>query len=98
MLRTNTKLSPASTITITDPDGPTIEVDLLQCGHCGCHYPVKVGSGITRGTCTQCRPICGPRCAGKCVPIERWLENREQGKPDDHRPVRVSRGGIVLPY
>ena len=98
MFRTNTKLSPASTITITDPEGPTIEADLVACVHCGCHFPIKPGSGKTRGFCGRCNgPVCGPACAA-CVPIERWLENREQGKPDDYRPVRVSLGGIVLPY
>ena len=97
-MRTNTRLYPASTIEITNHDGPTVESDLVQCVHCGGHFPIKIGSGKTRGFCTLCNgPVCGPSCAN-CVPLEKWLENREQGKPDDHKPTKVSMSGIILPY
>ena len=97
-MRTNTRLYPASTLSITNPDGPTVESDLVQCVHCGLHFPVRIGSGKTRGFCTLCNgPVCGQACA-ECVPLEQWIENRETQMPDDHKPVRVSRGGIVLPY
>jgi len=96
-MRTNTKLLPASTIEITTPDGHAIELDCVQCVHCGTHFPIAPGSGKIRGFCGRCNgPVCGPRCA-ECVPIEQWLENREQGRPDDHRPVRVSMGGVSCP-
>ena len=96
-MRSNTKLIPASTFTVTAPERPTLESDMLACVHCGSHFPINASSGKTRGFCTRCNgPVCGPGCV-ECVPYEQWLENREQGKPDNHRPVKVSLGGIVLP-
>lgn len=76
-MRTNTKLIPASTIITTNLEGRVHEADMLQCVHCGSHFPVKVGSGITRGFCCRCNgPVCGQSCA-ECAPFEKWLENRE---------------------
>lgn len=43
-----------------------------------------------RGWCMSCQgPICGPGCA-ECVPLEQYLENMEQGRPDSFRPVVAS--------
>ena len=95
-MRPNTKLNPASHMLISSPDGSQVEQDCVQCSHCGKHYPITPIKG--RGFCTRCGgPVCGPGCA-ECVPLEQWLENREAGVADDHKPVRVSLGGIVLPY
>ena len=96
-MRSNTKLRPAGTLTILGASGETTESDLLQCVHCGGHFTLNPGSGKTRGFCMNCNgPVCGKSCE-KCVPIEQWLENREAGVADDHKPVRVSMGGILLP-
>lgn len=54
--------------------------DTLQCGHCGCHYPVDPGSGIRRGFCTSCmRPTCGHPACDKCVPYEKQLDLLDGG-------------------
>jgi len=76
-MRDNTRLIPASVLITTDRDGKVHEADMLQCVHCGGHFPIKAGSGITRGFCTRCNgPVCGRACA-ECVPLEKWLEQRE---------------------
>jgi hypothetical protein len=42
----------------------------------------------TRGFCIPCNgPVCGPDCAGKCVPEEQMLENIEQGRALDFTPI-----------
>jgi hypothetical protein len=81
----------AGLIIISDPgaDKPLCEVATLQCVHCGKHWVPRPGSGITRGTCLNCMgPICGPDCA-TCVPTEVMLENMEQRRPLDFRPIVV---------
>lgn len=79
----------AGELTIIDPgsDKPIVEVATVQCVHCGGHYVPRPGSGIVRGFCFRCNgPICGPGCKD-CVPVDQLLENIEQGRPDDFRPV-----------
>lgn len=95
-MKTNSRLYPASSARIITPDSST-EIDMLQCVHCGGHFELRPGSGKVRGFCMRCNgPVCGPQCA-ECVPFEQFLENREAGKPDNHRPVRVSLSGLILP-
>lgn len=77
--------------------GDTVsEVPTLRCVHCGGHWMIRPGSGITRGFCQNCMgPVCGPGCAD-CVPVELYLENVEKGRPPGHVPVVVPvsyRGG-----
>jgi hypothetical protein len=82
------------TIIVVDPgaDRPLDEFATGQCCHCGGHFPIRPGSGTVRGFCFKCAgPVCGPACAGKCVPAELQLENLEAGRPIDFRPIR-SRG------
>lgn len=48
--------------------------DTVQCVHCGGHFVMRKGSGITRGWCRNCQGmVCGPSCAA-CVPLERKLD------------------------
>lgn len=42
-----------------------------------------------RGFCQNCNgPVCGPGCA-VCVHVEQMLENIEQGRPLDYKPIIV---------
>lgn len=80
-------------VCISDPgsDTPILEAKTLQCCHCGGHWIPRPGSGTVRGFCTQCNgPVCGPDCAGKCVPVEQMLENIEAGRELDFRPTVVN--------
>ena len=53
--------------------------DTVQCVHCGGHFVMRRGSGITRGFCTNCNGLtCGPTCASTCRPLEQWLDQREK--------------------
>lgn len=79
-------------IIISDPgsDKPILEIGTLQCCHCGCHWFPQPGSGRVRGWCMRCNgPICGPNCA-RCVPLAQYLDNIEQGRPEDFVSVKVS--------
>ncbi len=88
-MRRNTRLRPAGHVIVTPPVGPIIEVDTLQCVHCGAHWQPKPGSGNVRGFCMKCNgPICGAACA-ECMPAEQRLENIEAGRPLDFRPIIV---------
>jgi hypothetical protein len=81
----------AGIITVTDPgiDRFIQEVGTLQCCHCQAHWTLKPGSGNVRGFCFKCNgPVCGPKCAGKCVPAEQMLENMETGRSDDYMPIQ----------
>jgi hypothetical protein len=79
-------------ITITEPDKPVIEAATLCCCHCGKHWVPQPGSGRIRGFCQNCcGPVCGPGCAD-CVPVEQYLENIEQGRPENYKPIIVSPG------
>lgn len=81
----------AGTIIISDPgsDKPLLEVATLQCCHCGGHWVPRPGSGMERGFCMNCNgPVCGRDCAGSCIPVEQMLENIEQGRPLDFKPIR----------
>lgn len=84
----------SGTIIVVDPgtDKPLLEVGTLQCCHCGGHWIPAPGSGRIRGFCQRCHgPVCGPGCA-ECVPVEQYLENVEQGRPEWFRPIVVSSG------
>lgn len=84
-------------IVVSDPgaDRPLAEVMTLQCAHCGGHWVPQPGSGRIRGFCQRCcGPVCGPGCAA-CVPLEQLLENYEQGRPLDYRPIVASVPGNV---
>lgn len=79
----------AGRIIYSDPgaDKPLLELGCLQCVHCGGQFPIKPGSGAIRGFCMNCSgPICGPGCA-ECIPTEQLLENYEQGRPENYRPI-----------
>lgn len=86
-MRSGTILRPHGYMMVSDPEGGIIEADTLQCVHCGCHWQVKPGSKRRAGYCSGCNgPICGPKCQ-VCVPAEQQLENIEQGRPVDFRPI-----------
>lgn len=78
--REGTKLKPDGYSILVDPDGPTVECDLLQCVHCGSQFPIpRSGDPHVRGFCWKCSgPVCGELCA-ECVPNEIQLENLEAG-------------------
>lgn len=79
----------AGLITISDPgsDKPLLEAATIQCVHCGRHWVPQPGSGRTRGFCMRCNGfICGPECQ-ECIPVEQMLENIEQGRPLNYRPI-----------
>lgn len=80
----------AGYVQITDVDSGTTNTPTLQCVHCGKHWICEPGSGKTRGWCMMCNgPVCGKKCE-KCVPTEQLLENIEQGRQLDFRPVKVA--------
>ena len=58
-----------------------IEIDTLQCCHCGGHFEVVKGSGKIRGWCMLCNQVtCGkPKC-DEHYPIEKKLDDFEKGK------------------
>lgn len=86
-----TILRPHGYMVSTGPDGEIVEADTLQCVHCGCHFAVEPGSGKIRGYCGSCNgPTCGPKCQA-CVPVDQLLENIEQGRSLDFRPIIVAR-------
>lgn len=62
-----TTLRPDGCEIITDKFNDKIkqEADTKQCCHCGAHWKIQPGSGITRGYCFICNDLtCGsPRCA-----------------------------------
>ena len=75
-----------------------VEQKTIQCRHCGRHWVPSPGSGKVRGYCARCNgPVCGPRCGGKCVPVEAWLDNVEAGRPEDYRAATVSVPKLWLP-
>ena len=60
-----------------------------QCVHCHAHFPLRPGSGKTRGFCMNCNGfICGKRCE-QCRPFWRWIDEVE-GRVN---PTAVSVGG-----
>ncbi|MES2342318.1 MAG: hypothetical protein V4597_11615 [Pseudomonadota bacterium] len=91
-----------SGILVTTPydSDKVTQSDTVQCCHCGATWVFIPGSGKTRGRCFLCNGFtCGPACpAGTgCVPQDRYLQNMEEGRPDDYRPVVVSTAGLILP-
>jgi hypothetical protein len=80
---------------ITPGDGSREgQADLVQCVHCGRHWPVGASIGLILqrklelGFCRQCHGItCPGEACSVCVPLEQRLENIEQGRPIDHRPI-----------
>lgn len=80
-------------ITTFDDSDKVVMQDTVQCCHCGGHFVVRPGSGRRRGFCCRCgHATCGSERCDVCVPHEAWLENQEQGKPDDHRRIIVPGG------
>ena len=62
----------------------------IQCVHCGNHFLMVRGSGVTRGWCMRCNGIvCGPQCS-ECVPFDRQLEIMEGKLRRNALPVSVS--------
>lgn len=69
-----TALKPKGTVIVTS-DLRTVEMDTLQCVHCGCHWTVVKGSGKDRGFCAGCMgPTCGKKGCDPCVPYEKRLD------------------------
>ena len=60
-------------------EGTREVADTRQCPHCGMHFVMVKGSGVTRGFCMRCGGItCGKReCSTRCVPLEAQLEHLE---------------------
>ena len=49
--------------------------ETLQCCHCQKHWPLRKGSGETRGFCMNCMQVtCGK---DSCVPCVPWLKKCE---------------------
>jgi len=77
--------------------------DLVQCCHCQFTTIWTPGSGRYWGWCTRCNGFfCGwKESCHNCVPAELMIENLELGLPYhlaiQHRPVRVSLAGLLLP-
>lgn len=93
-MRRATVLRPDGYMSATDPEGGIIEADTLQCVHCGCHWQVTSDSRKVTGYCNRCcGPVCGPKCQA-CVPAEQQLQNMEQGRPLDHRSIKL---GAFIP-
>jgi hypothetical protein len=93
-MTTNPLLRPSGVLITTFLDsGKVVMQDTVQCCHCGGHFLVTPGSGTRRGFCCCCgHATCGKERCDPCVPSEQWLENQEQGKPDDYRRIIVPGG------
>lgn len=86
--------------------GKTVEGELIQCCHCQWTQLYTPGVEKQWGLCYRCADWhCSKfTCRTKCVSVQRWLENRRTGKPDDYSPIwaRVeaepprSPGGVIL--
>lgn len=64
-------------IIVMDIEGHVAECGTAMCVHCGCHFPIRPGSGKVRGYCMKCAgPICGAKCV-ECVPYELQIERLE---------------------
>lgn len=60
---------------IDDPDLGVIEMDTLQCVHCGFHFHVIPGSGRTRGYCMKCNGVhCGGLSCWECRPYQKLVD------------------------
>lgn len=74
-LRRATATNRNGLIILDDPETGIVEIDTLQCVHCGLEFPHCPGSGKIRGFCTRCNgPTCGCAKCGECVPMEAQLE------------------------
>lgn len=91
-----------SGVLITTPEegGPEVQVDTVQCVHCGRHWvwerAVLEAMKGELGFCQRCGGItCGAACQA-CVPQEQQLENIEAGRPDwrTYRPIKVPISGL----
>ena len=55
-------------------DGPTVEADTKQCGHCGGHFVIVRGSGTRRGWCNYCSAVlCGREACFMCRPYAKLV-------------------------
>lgn len=80
-LKSATANKPAGVIVTATASGRTVEIDTLQCAHCGMHWEVIHGSGRVRGWCTKCNgPLCNEKalCMVMCYPIERRHDDVEK--------------------
>lgn len=72
---------------IVDPDLPRggLEIDTIQCTHCGGHFAMtpRVDPTCAHGYCGRCHHFICQRCAdrmdrtGRCQPWEREMAARE---------------------
>ncbi len=79
-------LRPHGTAHLSDPEGPQVIRDTVQCVHCGQHGVFMPGCGNKLGHCSKCMgPTCpSERCAPEnCIgPQEKRLDLYESGKID----------------
>jgi len=77
-IRRHTVRKPAGTFQILG-EFTDHEMDTQQCCHCGEHFLVVAGSGITRGFCLRCNQVtCGAQWCQACIPWEQKLELAEK--------------------
>jgi hypothetical protein len=72
--------------------GSPIVRDLVSCVHCGYVWIWETGSGRRRGFCMSCNGlVCGHKAcvANGCVHRMRGIENMEQGRADNYKPIIV---------
>ncbi len=69
----------------TDKHGGYITIDsrvvaqTQQCGHCGCHWVVRTGSGTNRTICRGCMKLtCGAPACFRCVTWEEKMRQIER--------------------
>jgi hypothetical protein len=80
--------------------GPEIVTDIITCGHCDYSWLFIPGSGRRRAFCMTCgRMLCGrPFCELlSCTCQEQRLENMENGRPFDFKPITISTAGLIVP-
>ena len=87
------------TLISTYKDSDKVEIsDTVKCVHCGRIGVYRKGTGKHLGFCTQCNGVTCPSDACQvCVPELQLLENIEQGRPLDYRPICISTAGLALP-
>ena len=85
---------------ITTPldGGPVTVLDTFKCVHCQRHWVHTKATAKMRRHCPNCDGwTCGHGDCLQCVHWEQRLENLEAGRPELHKPVRVSFADLVPP-
>ncbi|HXP88840.1 MAG TPA: hypothetical protein VN841_29230 [Bryobacteraceae bacterium] len=67
-----------------------------KCVHCGGHFQMLRGSGVTRGWCMRCGGVtCGSARCDACIPEEARLDHAE-GQRNSYSGVILDQFGVPV--